>query len=197
MVCEGSTWSLLTDSFRKGFLILKHRFSKRVSVFQRQLGNVGTATSRFLVGTLPPSIPVADSPRGDECWFRATSLGLLRFFQGVSRKVCFLQPRRTFIIPKGGCLSSQDGCGGLPHQLLCITCRNSSYGNHGEVPEVRCGLPMRGLRWPEWALACTASPPGDTDSFVPFLDWWWWWWWWWGNEENACLLLGLLGCPSS
>lgn len=155
---------------------------------------MGTATSRFLVGTLPPSIPVADSPQGDECWFRATSLGLLRFFQGVSRKVCFLQPRRTFIIPKGGCLSSQDGCGGLPRQLLCITCRNSSYENHGEVPEVRCGLPMRGLRWPEWALACTASPPGDTDSFVPFLGWWWWWW---GNEENACLLLGLLGCPSS
>lgn len=51
--------------------------------------------------------------------------------------------------------------------------------------------------WGEVTVATvgTASAPGDTLAlFCPLLGLVVVWG---GNEENACLLLGLLGCPSS
>lgn len=76
---------------------------------------MGTAPLCSLVGTLPPHIPVVDSLQGDQSWSTldcTISLGLLNSFQGVN--YTGLWTRQTFILPRGGLLSSQDGVGVSP-----------------------------------------------------------------------------------
>ena len=85
---------------------------------------MGTAPLCFLVGTLPPRVPVVDSLQGGQCWSPldyTISLGLLNSFQGVN---CAAVDEADFYNTRGRAFIIAGWCQGFPRQLLCLTCGN-------------------------------------------------------------------------
>lgn len=129
----------------------------------------------FSGGNSSPSVLVPDSPQGAQCWCGVTiSLGMLMFFWGEGGKLCFLQLRQTFIIPKGGALVITEWLWGFPSQLLWVAWVNFYQipwgGSQGTMWSGMEGSPLWVVKEVRVGTSMHCFPPRrHTGSFLPLL----------------------------